>query len=351
MRYNSQGLKRDTALQISGITKHQYYYRPRKGKRGRKASVETPDINGGAVCNSRIVEEIKELHKDPDTQYGYRKTARWLNLKGYYINSKKVRRLMKEHQFLQPKTKKAGKTFARYRRLLPKGPLHILEMDIKIIWVESVKSYAYTLTLIDTYTRVILHRITQYSIKKKDVKLFWDYVIQKYLQPWDCLAKKIHIEVRNDNDKRFSAKLIQDYFKENHLNQVFTHPYTPQENGHIESFHSILSKHLQSALFWDIEELEENLNLFYHKYNYERLHGSIACLSPMAFWKLHSMGLIDQKIDEQKRRISFKPKIAYQNVTKFTGKNEPEGSSLLDFAKIEINKKRVGADTSTQLTV
>jgi transposase InsO family protein len=39
-----------------------------------------------------------------------------------------------------------------------------------------------------------------------------------------------------------SAKLIQEFFKENYLNQVFTHPYTPQENGHIESFHAILAK-------------------------------------------------------------------------------------------------------------
>jgi transposase InsO family protein len=45
------------------------------------------------------------------------------------------------------------------------------------------------------------------------------------------LERGINIEVRNDNDSRFSAKLIQEFFKENYLNQVFTHPYTPQENG------------------------------------------------------------------------------------------------------------------------
>jgi transposase InsO family protein len=55
------------------------------------------------------------------------------------------------------------------------------------------------------------------------------------------LGRGINIEVRNDNDSRFSAKLIQEFFKENYLNQVFTHPYT-QENGHIESFHAILAK-------------------------------------------------------------------------------------------------------------
>jgi hypothetical protein len=36
-----------------------------------------------------------------------------------------------------------------------------------------------------------------------------------------------------------SAPKDLEFFVENHLNQVFTHPYTTQENGHIESFHAI----------------------------------------------------------------------------------------------------------------
>jgi transposase InsO family protein len=58
--------------------------------------------------------------------------------------------------------------------------------------------------------------------------------------------------------------LIQEFFKENYLNQVFTHPYTPQENGHIKSFHAILAKKLR-LLIWSIDELEEVLTLFYEK--------------------------------------------------------------------------------------
>jgi transposase InsO family protein len=73
------------------------------------------------------------------------------------------------------------------------------------------------------------------------------------------------INIRNDNDSRFSAKLIQEFFKENYLNQVFTHPYTPQENGHIESFHAILAKKLRLLIFWSIDELEEVLTLFYEQ--------------------------------------------------------------------------------------
>jgi hypothetical protein len=40
-RYISQGLRRDQALSIAGVSKHQYYHKPGKGKRGRKPSGHT----------------------------------------------------------------------------------------------------------------------------------------------------------------------------------------------------------------------------------------------------------------------------------------------------------------------
>jgi len=67
---------------------------------------------------------------------------------------------------------------------------------------------------------------------------------------------------------------------------VFTHPYTPQENGHVENFHAILSRYLERQEFWDIEDLENRLILFYETYNNTRLHGSIANLPSKLFWEL-----------------------------------------------------------------
>ncbi|MBK8874218.1 MAG: transposase family protein [Bacteroidetes bacterium] len=74
-------------------------------------------------------------------------------------------------------------------------------------------------------------------------------------------AREIRIEVRNDGGPQFAAKTVQEYFELNGLNQVFTHPYTPQENGHIESFHSILSASIDKEYF-DILELEARLQRF-----------------------------------------------------------------------------------------
>lgn len=351
MRYNSQGLKRDVALAITGISKHQYYYQPKKSKQGRKASLVTKNIDGKVLLNEDVVDEIINLQKDPDTVYGYKKTTAALKMKGYLINRKKIYRLMRKHQLLQEKSKKTEKIFVKYRKILPEGPLRLLEMDIKMTWIESVQKHAYTLTLIDTYTRVLLHRMTKYSIKKQDVKRFWDFVIEEHLQGYGLLKEKIDIEVRNDNDKRFSATLIQDYFKENHLNQVFTHPYTPQENGHIESFHNILGRHLKPYLFWDLAELEANLTVFYEKYNWVRLHSSVADLPPMNFWDLHEKDLIEKTVDEKNRKIKFKLKIPYHEVSKHTGNNEPEGSSLPRSTTEKTNKKRVGAENLIQHTV
>jgi len=242
-------MKRDTALCICEVTKHQYYYQPNGRKQGSLVSKVTKRNQNRAineVSNKSVVDEIKQVHQDPDTDYGYHKMTAQLRIFGYIINHKKVYRLMFESNLLKEKHAKPSKTHVKYRKVFPTQPLEVLEMDIKFVWIEEFKRHAYVLSVIDTFTRVLLHGYVGYSIKKEDVKKVWGHVIVNHLQPHDCLNKKINIEVRNDNDSRFSAKEIQAYFKENHLNQVFTHPYTPQENGHIESFHSILSKKIKA---------------------------------------------------------------------------------------------------------
>jgi transposase InsO family protein len=279
-----------------------------------------------------------------------------LKLIGYHINHKKVYRLMKEAQLLKEKHEKPSKTYVKYRKVFPKQPFEVLEMDIKFVWIEEFKIHAYILTTIDTFTRVVLDRFTDYSIKKEDVKRAWERIIINHLQPNNCLEKKIHIEVRNDNDSRFSAKTIQEFFAENHLNQVFTHPYTPQENGHIESFHAILAKKLRPYNFWTLQELEQVLVLFYEKYNNERLHSSVCNLPPNIFLECWNKGFIDQIEDEKKRKITFKLKIPYHQIS---GNTSWKCSSLQNlvippFLADELNfntNEMVGAESFLQTSV
>lgn len=77
---------------------------------------------------------------------------------------------------------------------------------------------------------------------------------------------------------------------------MFTHPFTPQKNGHIESFHSILSHALANRVFWDLDELITKLTVFYEKYNNIRLHGSIANLQLKLFWEMWDKNLINRTV-------------------------------------------------------
>jgi len=80
--------------------------------------------------------------------------------------------------------------------------------------------------------------------------------------------------------------------RQNYLTRVFTHPYTPEENGHIESFHAILGRSLDRHSFATLTELEAHLRYFYQNYNNVRLHGSLDHRSPDLFWKVWQEGLI-----------------------------------------------------------
>ena len=198
---------------------------------------------------------------------------------------------------------------------MPSSRLEILEMDIKFVWVEEYRRFANVLTVLDTFTRVALCWHVGYQIRQAQIKSIWEYIIVQYLQPYDCLGKKIQIEIRNDNDSRFVAKTVQEFFRENQLTQVFTHPYTPQENGHIESFHAILSERLGRQSFWSLTELEQCLVLFYEKYNNHRLHSSTCYLPPMVFWNLWEQGHIKSWPDEKKRKIKFRLLIPYHQLS------------------------------------
>ena len=225
-------MQRKAALHIAGVTRHQYYYKSKQGKRGRRPTCSTARLLEGCmtkVPNTEVIAHIHSLKNDPDTDHGYQKTARLLMLHGYYIGPKKTHRLMEQEDLLAPRRKAPARKFVKYRVVTPERPLHVLEMDIKSTWLMGERRQAYILTILDTFTRQGLHWQAGLSMTQHQVKQAWDRMIEHHLQPADLLGKGLHLEIRNDNGPQFIAKMVQAYFKENHLDQVFTHPYTPQE--------------------------------------------------------------------------------------------------------------------------
>lgn len=336
-----QGMKRDNVLETCGISKHQFYHQPSGKKPGRKVTkttVKSIDDQKVMVPNAQVIEDIREILKNPLADYGYHRMCGELTLMGYYINHKKVYRLMKKSQLLQPKREAEAKNYVKYRVLCPEGPLRLLEMDIKMVWIEGLRRYGFILTLLDVFTRVVLHWELGFQMRQADVQRAWTKVIEQHLEPNGAKGWETHIEIRSDNGPQFCATKLNQFFEDNYLMRTFTHPYTPQENGHIESFHAILGRALKAKYFADLAQLHTELEEFYLFYNYERIHGSTLKLPPMTFWDQWEKGNVTRTLlEENQRKVRFSLNIQRQEIVRVrhTDIESLKGVSSLDLLGLD----------------
>jgi len=87
------GMKTEKTLAICNLTRHQYYYKPKAGKPGVKASTQTLKLsekgNQQLISNQVVVDEMINIKQHPDTDYGYRATTAALLVVGFYYQPQK----------------------------------------------------------------------------------------------------------------------------------------------------------------------------------------------------------------------------------------------------------------------
>lgn len=312
------GLNRDLCLAITGLTRNEFYYREKGLKPGKRPSRMTrwrdpQTLNSYLVPNEEIVKKVVEIKLNPDLPKWYRLITSMLQLYGYFINHKKLFRIMKEHLLLEDPVKRKGRNYVIFRRICPTGPLRILEMDIKYVWIYEQRKYAFILTILDTFTRYALQWAVGFTMKASQVKDVWENVVAEHLQPHRVKGSDVKIEVRSDNGKQLAAKELASFFEDNQIHHVFTHPYTPEENGHVESFHAILSEALKNDRFTSLSELEKRLGRFYTSYNNIRSHSGTKGIPPAKFWTLYEMGLV-KVIHLDHHRACITINVPYQDI-------------------------------------
>ena len=264
-------------LRIVGLSKSSYYYESTSGKRGTPASTVTIKSDGTHVSNADVVALIQTLLMEEFVDYGYHKVTRHLRREGFVINPKKVYRLMKEKKLLHPKRIKptGSRTFVCIRKVKPKYPFDVLEMDIKYMHVQGEGKTLFLLTLLDVFSRRTLGHLLKRSIRQQDVVSFLKPLLDS------AIGYDSQITIRTDNGSQFIAHSVRDFIAACGVKQEFTHVATPEENGHIEAFHSILERELvRKQEFASTEELVSTLERYYEFYNTRRIHGRIGYQTP-----------------------------------------------------------------------
>lgn len=286
-----------------------FYYKAHPGQRGMKVSTHTL-FNELLVTNDQVVEKIRELISGPYNAYGYLSITDDLKALGYLINKKKTYRLMDFHKLLLGKViRTSGKrNWVQYRKIQANQPLEYLCLDIKYIWVQGESRWYYLLSIMDVFSRKILHWIFQKSVRKMDVINMFRWLHTVY--------NLKGVIIRNDNGSQFLANQVRSFLIQLEAKQEFTHVATPEENAYIEAFHSILQRELIDRFeFSSFFEAKQHIEKYMQWYNYERKHRKLGRITPNQKWTIGLSGSTDKQRDQVAGADLSRPNDAVKNQT------------------------------------
>jgi putative transposase len=296
-KFIEQGFPKRKILTWCWVARSSFYYQPSTGQRGRKPYALITNQYRQVLDNEAVIALIRELFENPFVDYGYYKTYIYLRRKCFLnIGKHIVYKLMKNHQLLRNQYIQSSKKTKRnwVKDLLPKVdmPFTYFEFDIKFVWIAGKNKNALILTVLDVFTRWNVSHLIAYSIKYQDVIKLFERIFEHLTIP-----EKFY--VRCDNGSQFIADLLQKYFINKKVTQEFTKPATPQQNSHIESYHSIMESAVcQRFQFKDLKDFKQTMNQFRDFYNFDRIHGGIGFTSPAEFLNTKGFDMKNNPINQ-----------------------------------------------------
>lgn len=147
------------------------------------------------------------------------------------------------------------------------------DWHIDISYVNCAGTFYYLCSVLDGYSRMIVHHELKEQMKEADVEL----ILQRAREKYPGVSPKII----SDNGPQFIARDFKDFIRFTGMTHVRTSPYYPQSNGKLERFHkSIKSECIRPKCAETKEQAARNIDEYVEYYNTERLHSAIGYVTP-----------------------------------------------------------------------
>lgn len=303
MEFYSKGHTIGRIIKLLGLPRSTYYHRASAEPPGRPLSTHTLRLDGTMVPDGDVMADIMDLLAIDFVDYGYRKVSEWLRwVKRYIINHKKVLRLMRENMVTLPRRSNPGT--ADRKRITekvpqPSGPHQRIEVDIKYIRVRGKGRNAMVINFVDLFHREWLPFHVGWTIRKGD----FIRMLREIFGDVPLADTGMHVIIRTDNGSQFIATEVAIWMEQMGIQHEFIHAATPEENAHVESFHSIMQRAMvRTREFDSLEDLHQTLARFRHFYNHERLHSATCQRPPMVFLELWKQGCVTEKFNSKNKR-------------------------------------------------
>lgn len=172
----------------------------------------------------------------------------------------------------------------------PQRPHQHWHLDISYINFRG--TFVFLASLIDGYSRYIVHYELKTSIEALDIEIMLDRARLKYPGESPILI--------TDNGPQFIAKELKIYLNDVGITHRRTRFFYPQSNGKIERFYQTCKNELiRKNSFLSLEDLKRQLDLYMNIYNNERLHSALGYITP----KDMLLGRREQIFGERKEKL------------------------------------------------
>jgi transposase InsO family protein len=152
----------------------------------------------------------------------------------------------------------------------PTRPHEHWHIDIK--YVNFHCTFLFLTSIIDGFSRYIVHYELRLSMQEFDVQVTLQRALEKF--PW------VSPRIISDNGTQFIAKEFGEFLRLRDLQHARTSICYPQSNGKIERFHRSLSEEcLRTSSFVGLNDARQQIAAYIEHYNTERLHSSLYYLT------------------------------------------------------------------------
>ena len=201
-----------------------------------------------------------------------------------------------------------------------------------VTYINIAGTFFYLTTLLDGYSRYIVHWEMKEAMTEKDIEL----IIERGRERFPSARPRII----SDNGPQFIARDFKDYVRLCGMTHVRTSPFYPQSNGKIEAWHKSLKiECIRPTAPESLEAAKLAVSRFVEDYNHHRLHSAIGYVAPAAKLAGKEDAIFaarDARLEaardlrkERRRNCSF-------------SEHQPEASPLLPIAHTEGTAMRVG---------